>query len=334
MAFTVAIDPELFAIAGNLNAEALETFVEGLLAWSSVLGDIPANALLSNRAIEALAADGSYPHYSHLRNCIAQAGFSEVYSATTLSSVIERLIRRLEALETAYLIEDITWDVFSWALTDGQTSEVADVLRRTGAIIAIGSDGNEFVCVGGVYPPDRNRREQVSIHNLLVQPVDENLTEHALVETLVDTVNSTEFMMRLDPVMFLRDGDARIAIALELHRRRQGQEQNFEFADLIHSFSVGPNFVPSIVAHGFGDDPAQFERIISACADAVLSENLRKVHGLRAGKGPEETQISRGRDLAWRRDIDYEYHLHYWQEPGGKPHFADVVVHEEFRITG
>jgi len=40
---------------------------------------------------------------------------------------------------------------------------------------------------------------------------------------------------------------------------------------------------------------------------------------------------TRGRLKAWRRDIDDQYHLHYWQD-GEAVELARVVVHNDFRI--
>jgi hypothetical protein len=50
------------------------------------------------------------------------------------------------------------------------------------------------------------------------------------------------------------------------------------------------------------------------------------------GKGGNEPQQKRGQDKAWRRDIDYEYHLHYWECDDGSVEFASVVTHNDFSI--
>jgi hypothetical protein len=40
----------------------------------------------------------------------------------------------------------------------------------------------------------------------------------------------------------------------------------------------------------------------------------------------------RGRDKAQRRDIDYEFHLHYWECANGTIELASVVHHNDFSI--
>ena len=56
-------------------------------------------------------------------------------------------------------------------------------------------------------------------------------------------------------------------------------------------------------------------------------------HALRSGAGGGNRQRMRGKDSAWRRDVDYEYHLHYWECEAGNVELANLVVHNEFSIS-
>jgi hypothetical protein len=64
-----------------------------------------------------------------------------------------------------------------------------------------------------------------------------------------------------------------------------------------------------------------------------LGENLSDTHWLRTGKGANNPQKKRRKDKAepWRRDIDRDYHLHYWKTANGTE-FASVVVHDDMTI--
>jgi hypothetical protein len=64
----------------------------------------------------------------------------------------------------------------------------------------------------------------------------------------------------------------------------------------------------------------------------MLSQNMAAVHGLRTGMGGDDPQRTRGKDKAQRRDIDYEFHLHYWECANGTIELASVVHHNDFSI--
>ena len=53
---------------------------------------------------------------------------------------------------------------------------------------------------------------------------------------------------------------------------------------------------------------------LRAAADAIDRQKMSAVHALRTGEGGDNPQRLRERDSAkaWRRDVDHEYHLHYW----------------------
>jgi hypothetical protein len=99
------------------------------------------------------------------------------------------------------------------------------------------------------------------------------------------------------------------------------------------SWTLGRQFLQTASTLGFLKDPAKAEILLRACAETALSLKMPDTHALRTGRGGGDPQRKRGRDKAkaWRRDIDRQYHLHYWETPNG-PEFASVVVHNDFAI--
>jgi hypothetical protein len=68
--------------------------------------------------------------------------------------------------------------------------------------------------------------------------------------------------------------------------------------------------------------------------DTVEDLRLAATHALRTGAGANTGQRSRGPDLAWRRDVTYDHHLHYWQRgDDGSKELSCVVTHNCFDIT-
>lgn len=99
-----------------------------------------------------------------------------------------------------------------------------------------------------------------------------------------------------------------------------------------HPFSFGVAFIESSRASGFFNDPIKIRMLLRGCVETVMRTNLHAVHALRSDEGSNSPQLTRGTDKAWRRDIDRDYHLHYWETPEGFE-LADVVHHNDFKIT-
>ena len=66
--------------------------------------------------------------------------------------------------------------------------------------------------------------------------------------------------------------------------------------------------------------------------ETIRGQNLPGVHALRTSPGGNATQRLRGTDKAQRRDIDQEFHLHYWECANGTIELASVVHHNDFSI--
>lgn len=101
--------------------------------------------------------------------------------------------------------------------------------------------------------------------------------------------------------------------------------------DIRSGFCFGDRFLSSAKEHGFMHDPSKIGRLVQACIDLVLGRNLDQGHALRTGKAGNAPQVCRGDWKAWRHDVDYEYHLHYWKN-GPHIEFSKVGTHEDFTI--
>jgi hypothetical protein len=124
-----------------------------------------------------------------------------------------------------------------------------------------------------------------------------------------------------------------IAIRIRLYKSRleRYEEPNW---DNVGGMVIGDHFEDVIRECCRGADPGFPDRALRAACEAVDKQNLRSVHVLRTGPGGNDPQRRRSYDnaKAWRRDIDREYHLHYWELPDGPIELASVGVHNDFVI--
>lgn len=110
-------------------------------------------------------------------------------------------------------------------------------------------------------------------------------------------------------------------------------EENGDWLSPMPPYTVHKAFWSSVENLGLFSNRHLIEKLIRACVDALLNVRLEKVHALRTGSGGDDPTRVRPSDgaEAQRRDVDYEYHLHYWKN-GSAIEFASVVTHNDFSI--
>ena len=99
----------------------------------------------------------------------------------------------------------------------------------------------------------------------------------------------------------------------------------------VRQWSHGRHFLSTAGNLGLLSQATLAGRFIDSIVDTLLNHNLQKTHQLREGQGGAEPARKRGNDMAWRRDIDHQLHLHYWETHRG-PEFASAAVHNDFAI--
>ncbi|MFA7341148.1 MAG: hypothetical protein WC028_30470 [Candidatus Obscuribacterales bacterium] len=112
--------------------------------------------------------------------------------------------------------------------------------------------------------------------------------------------------------------------ALQIHCKQLDKRPNKEFG-------FGNDFLKSAISHGFTTQASKIKTLLKSLVETICDENLGKTHGLRQNSSGNSPQLTSGSFKAMRRDIDYEYHLHYWIS-GNVVEFANLVVHNDMTI--
>jgi hypothetical protein len=329
----LALDPDTLALPESREHPSIHLYVYSLLQWSVIAQSAWGRLLLCRDWEAAASDDGRYPIYSAIRDALETAQVRD-YDAATVSSLITRLIRQTTTVEKIIGVDDVLWESCDWILTNTKPQTHLNLaLDKTGILLALGKESTFSDVELGSSKAANLSAVELLAGNVMVQYCDPRGEEMVgELRGIIKIVNSAgDYVASLDPAELLADGTIDIAVAVRI-----AVFQRKETADLRllgnNGCTLGREFAASVRQHRFGDDPAIYGRIIRACADTILGTNLAAVHPLRRGRGAEDPQQTRGTALAWRRDVDYEYHLHYWQTPGESPEFAAVVVHEDFNI--
>ena len=343
---SVTIDAGVLAVpAEDGSADDADHYVETLLDWRILLDEPWVAIYMSDRASEALVEDGLFPLRDQLKRLFAANGIVE-YDVNTVAQVVDRLLRLTPSFETYFSIKDI--------LADEVTTE-PDVLR-----LCCGPQLQSDLarCVILIAILRKHCREPVRDHSLILRKApDTTIRVRALIHDfdhdradleplptppeyfegdvlvcddfkgLVERLNEAAILLEATD-----DVGIEAAVRIAVYKSRLGRGMAPEWSD-VPGHRVGHAFRSSFQAI----HPTQqlAGRLLRAIVETLEQTNMAATHWLRTGAGANNPQRLRKGDQAsaWRRDIDQEHHLHYWDCDDGTVEIASVSFpHDDFTI--
>ena len=321
-------------------------YVETLLDWSTLLDEPWVAIYMSERASESLCADGLFPLRKQLGQLFNAHGIVE-YDVNTVARIATQLLAITPSFETYYRVEDVLSEKLD---TD------PDVIRLT---THDGLQSDLARCITLIAVLRRHCSQPLGGHSLILRQAPRQVIQvRAQIHELEHTRNDIpalpcppEFFEGevlvcddfrgliecLDESAILvgaadnRGIELAVRIALCKYANAQGDAPDW-----------GGVIVPTIglkfrelcqrvcANQGYSVPP----KILRSVVETIEGHNLGAVHALRTGPGGTDPQRRRGSDKAQRRDIDREFHLHYWECGDGTVELASVVYHNDFLIPG
>ena len=323
-------------------AEEAHRYVETILDWSRLLDEPWVAIYMSERASEVLVEDGLYPWRDRLRGVFARQEIVE-YDVNTVAPVLDRLLQLTPSFETSFSIRDVLTedltvepDVLRWCSGERLRSD----LERCVVLIAVlrghcPQGAAEHLLI--LRRADaRTARVRAQIHDLEHSredlgeiPISPGYFEGDVLicedfRGLIECLSEAAILLRAKD-----DVGVETAVRVGLYRARLLHQETPEWDD-IPSFRVGHSFRGRIQALHPTEQLAG--RVLRAIIETLEGTNLVDTHALRTGPGGGDPPRMRGGDRAMRRDVDHEYHLHYWQTADGTVELASVVTHNDFSI--
>jgi len=350
----VFLDAHLLAMPQRSDeplGEAVSTFedyVKRLLELNEARRSGFASMFLPSDAEEALFEAGLYPLWDGLATALTAANLDGSYQPQDIVSVVDGLLKQLPRLEDELRIESILAEPADLHPDDylrEYPTALADSHRRLMLLACLLLRANGRSSCGDFVIVERlpARAPEVSVRGRIedwVLSSPEPCQRFPLPLDLIDRVRLIrrwrDVRQVLDPLEVWR-----MAASAE-HRIFAFRTFLLSFAEanglassvaVSESWSFGSSFLGSVDMLGFGRERAKIQRLLTAMAATVFRINLNQVHQLRTGQAGNNPQVKRGQDGAWRRDIDDEFHLHFWSTPTGAE-FAATVVHNDFAIPG
>ena len=345
---SVTIDAGVLVVPGRGAApDDAYRYVERLLDWSKLLDEPWIAICMSERSSEALAEDGLYPLRDQLQKLFSQHWVVE-YDVNTVAIVIDRLLMRTPSFETYFRVRDVlaedcsmTPDILQLSSGDHLQSDLARCLVLIAILRAHCGNGVLNHAVALRISPTRLVKVRALVHEIEHERDDFGRPIPAPPEYFEgDVLTCDDFRSLLDCVdetavlkNSIDDAGVEIAIRIALYKSRLALALDPDWDD-VSGWCMGAQFGATI-RNCCLDAPTSFaSSALRALAYTIDKQNLAAVHALRTGPAGNNPQRRRTIDdaKAWRRDIDRDYHLHYWELPEGNIEFASVGSHDDFSI--
>jgi len=344
---SVTIETAIFAPPPtDSSSDLVRRFVETLLEWKEASDDQRLEVYTSKFAAEVLMTCKLYPMRPHLKEVLARADVFE-YDANTVAVLAESILGRAPTIEdklgiSYVLSSDLTLDpdVF----LDHAPPELREDANRCAIVLSLANRFANEPMLRGHAIAIRTAKVGTAVRvRCLIDAIEHTRGDLAGLPIPPEyfegstAVCSTfhDLIMSLDETQILRTATDETQVAasfrIALYKRFVSQGNPVRWQDL-PIFSMGREFVNSLKNHHVMSGSGLAERLIRAVLETICRDKLDATHALRIGRGAGDAQRTRGTDLAWRRDIDHEYHLHYWESKGGATELAILVVHNEFGI--
>tara|TARA_B100002003_G_scaffold92853_1_gene86524 strand:- start:8642 stop:9625 length:984 start_codon:yes stop_codon:yes gene_type:complete len=321
-------------------------YVDTLLDWSRLLDEPWIAIYMSEQASESLFADSLYPLREHLSELFNKHGIVE-FDVNTVARIVDQLLAITPSFETYYRVNDVLADaiktdpdVIRLTTHDALKSDLARcitliaVLRKHcdqplgGHSLILRKAPRQVVRVKARIHDIEHTRDDIPI---LPCPPDFFEGEVLVCDDfrgLITCLDECAILVGASDNLGIE-----LAIRIALFKKMIAQGDAPDWNDLIAP-RIGAEF-RALCQRCCGDQGTSLPpKILRSIVETIQGQNLQDVHALRQGPGGNDPQRMRGSDKAQRRDIDREFHLHYWECADGKVELASVGYHNDFSIPG
>lgn len=335
--------PCVFAVPDvSEGRDAFEEYLKTLLDWKVAMGLVSVRTSISYRTVSLLFETDAYPVHQHIVSAFRSFGIVE-YSANDCTQVVNTLLSRARHLEEVTGIQDVCHTEASFVpdIIALQREQFKEDIIRVFLIVSIIQEHcdstrlNHFLALKKLPQQCCEVKVDATIELMDPDSIDGCSPPFATSQTIKVCENLTGFLTSLDPVVIWDISEDTVAIQLAVKIAwYKDRIENDCMPDWNRPlpFEIGKSFLKTVDECGFHHNRTRIRMLLAAIVDLLVRRNLRRVHALRNGPSGSETRKIRGSDKGMRRDLDREWHLHYWEMPDSVPDLAAVVPHNCFDI--
>lgn len=322
---------------GEDGKNILSRYVNRLLEIDDMTDSSVFKVMAARSASEILFEAELYPVHTELKNSLSITGLDEELQSSDVVRVLDKLLKTLPNLEEEILLCEFLHGAVHADAPSVLLSNECVKEKVVSQYVALGIGREVKYCLpkmtwvlGEAYGPLKNVKvkarvvdiEWASEDELLEAPFDVN-AEFPFCIDFNDIRNAVDLCsIRRTPCDDWIDEVISLALI---------QRQSKDLIENCLDWSIGRDFCRTIANLHIHNNEVVFAAFIDACIDTICNSRMAKTHRLRVGESGNSDPKKSGNSFAWRRDIDVEFHLHYWLN-GNKCEFASVVVHNVFSI--
>lgn len=312
------LDPYVLVSPNNgFDEGAWGTFVERITDWNEFTKHEAVKTLMPDSTIELLG-EGGYLPYPSLRDLLHQAGLGD--EAKDFVELFSAMLSRIPTIQEELGIAELLLDELKCDpdLRGTRPDRFAFEFERLLAFMCVFRDevGTEpelqKLLTAGINQSPSVSTISATLH--CIEYIGDKASGTDLPKTLegkFDALDrSAQVWTSLDAASIWHDAQSPtdICTAVEATVARYSATKGTP----PYTWRLGAQFARAIFAADLKSRPIGTE-ILRACCETIFSENLHEIHHIRTNMGANAAQKVRGAYRGWRRNMNHDMHLHYWQ---------------------
>ncbi len=271
--------------------------------------------LIFQETSEILWEENGYPEWDKLQKIIKENSLETKYCSQDITIALNSILK-YETIEKYSRIKDILCESREDNFSEDKSkiySYYALNRRINGETILKSNKDDRFNYHGDILAVDTTELEistplEINDEILSISSLNSLLLNIDIVSTLLSSKDIT----LLDQY-----------IKLYFMQNRYGKSPN--------KLSIGRKFNENFIKYGFLNEENKINSFLKAVYKIIYNINLQDTHQLRITEAGNSPQRVGKYGKAYRVDIDYEYHMHYWKD-GKNIVVACVGPHNYFDI--
>jgi hypothetical protein len=330
------IDPYAFSFdKEKITKKQLEEFIENLIDWKKLIDLNWGSVFKPIETFDILFKHNLFPYIDTLKELVDKYNIDYI-QPEEIDKIVNAILNKLPHIEDHCEIFDILIDKDNFSDIENRNEDFIYLLKKIATILKIDCILNK-----------KNNNENIIISNGLKDPL---IKFDALI-SLIDSKHQIDlplainveffhfcnfklFCSKIEPAIIVMNAQSDMCIKMAVYIKlfQVDPSCDYIYEEKTPNFVLHESFFQSLRNLNFHIDESKINLLLRSLYEEVLNINMKDTHELREGKSGGSNQISHKGYLGWRRDIDYEYHLHYWRK-GEELIFTDVVPHNNFKIT-
>lgn len=336
----VYIDPFLFACPSiDSTQETFEEYITSLIEWKDLRDNGWINSYILQETVEVLTRNGKYPIYPEVLGLIQRFGIEHIQAGDVVN-LVDTYLQRLNTIEENLQINDLLVEnvEISSDFPDRNQDFINKLCELFNLIAVKCQIDNEHenlqsILIANYKQLTINYKAELLIidfnnDNTIECPflINSNFTACNRFHRLCEVIKPADVWVN-------SDNATHFIIALKLNTLKMAIDTHTKFdVTCLSMVTFGADFLDNIRHLHFMKNIPRITMILRAMSETILDIALAGTHPLRVGSGANDAQQVAGNFRGWRKDIDYEYHLHYWKNERTIV-FANIGEHNSFNIS-